>query len=86
MSDSTTSRIMEGIIETPLAFDSDPDTGLFRMTADVQMSGPMGISWILQLQMKLTAETARQLLADLPQLEKFLVRVLAAHTTPRSVQ
>jgi len=79
------------IVTSPLAFGFDPDTGLLSVVANGEMRPQktqhfevpaFSMSTILYL----TTETARQLLSDLPGLERLLEQASKGPTKPDFLQ
>jgi hypothetical protein len=71
------------IIEKPLEFDFDPDTGLLSLVGVGSTSGPVRE---LGACLMLTPKVSQALLADLPRLEAVLLQASRGPTKPRSVQ
>jgi hypothetical protein len=79
------------MVNTPLAFEYDQDTGLLSVVAVASMQRQTTEkadipTFEMNLILYLTPETARRLLSDLPKLEMLLRQASEGPPTPRSVQ
>jgi len=79
------------IVDCPLAFDYDPDTGLLSVvaTGTMQRQTTQKIDvplFPMSVILHLTPKISRQLLADLPLAERLLAQASEGPTKPRSVQ
>lgn len=79
------------IINSPLAFDYDPDTRLLSVVATGEMqkqgtSKTEAPAFSMSVILQLTPETSRQLLADLPALERLLERASEGPAKPSFMQ
>jgi hypothetical protein len=75
------------LTDQPLQFEFDPDTGILWVTAvaGVELLATKQ-QFQLPVQLGLTVETSRSLLAALPRLQSLLERALKGPTKPSSVQ
>jgi len=79
------------IIDSPLTFGYDPDTGLLSVvaTGEMQQQKTQKIevpAFSMSVILFLTPKAARQLLSDIPALEKLLEQASKGPTKPHSVQ
>lgn len=79
------------IIDSHLTFEYDPDTGLLSVVATGAMSRQTTEkidvpAFSMSVNLLLTPETSRQLLADLPVLERLLEQASKGPAKPHSVQ
>ena len=79
------------IVDSPLAFDYDPHTGLLQVVAigimQRQATERISVpSFSIIVTLHLTPETSRRLLADIPMLEKLLAQASKGPAKPNSLQ
>lgn len=83
--------LMPLIVNSPLAFGYDPDTGLLAVVATGEMQKQMTEkievpAFSMSVILHLTPETSRRLLSDLPALEKLLEQASKGPTKQGFVQ
>jgi hypothetical protein len=74
------------LVESPLRFVRDPETGHIVIAFSSFFHAPGGQSFETPMGLRLTTETAQALLADLPTLEALLREATKGQSTPDSVQ
>jgi hypothetical protein len=74
------------LAEKPLEFVRDPETGHAVIIFFSSFHTPGGPAFETPMGLRLTTETARALLSDLPALEALLLAATSSQTKPDSVQ
>jgi hypothetical protein len=74
------------LVEKPLEFVRDPETGHAVIVFASSFRSPGGQSFETPMGLRLTVETAQALLADLPALEALLRKATQIPTKPPAVQ